>query len=361
MDLVSSLSVEELVTALRNGQIREESEISQAFARIAEFDSVLALELLRELPSRTHRDSAQIAILEACLKSDPAGFYHHLKTLEAGEHRARLIDDFVSRWGKQDPSMVLSLQGELDEIAHHGTTELFQRLLSDWAKRDFEAAEEWVVNSSNPSEKKALMDSLELGRFKKLRRGEAVDFILERSENATLQEALLSSFQDWVISEPKKALVRFSKLPKEHSAWRKVEAIGSRAMLSNQMRKADPNQVLEWAEIIPEGTSRREFLMGAIKVAMGGDIETGERLFKHLPESPERAEAARTFVEYKMRQDPVGLGHWLGELEPSATRDEAVSRFTDLLKNSDPERAREWAETIANEKVRSRSLNRLEE
>ena len=94
---------------------------------------------------------------------------------------------------------------------------------------------------------------------------------------------------------------------------------------------------------------------------MVNDIESGEKLFKHLPESPEREEAARSFVGFKMRQDPVGLAHWLGELEPSATRDGAVSRFASLLKESDPERAREWAETIEDEEERERALKDLSE
>ena len=58
-------------------------------------------------------------------------------------------------------------------------------------------------------------------------------------------------------------------------------------------------------------------------------------------------------------QDPVATTGWLERLPAGATRDAAVSAFTQSAINTDPEGAAVWASTIANENVRNTDLERI--
>ena len=69
--------------------------------------------------------------------------------------------------------------------------------------------------------------------------------------------------------------------------------------------------------------------------------------------------AARSVAAQWARQDPVATTGWLERLPAGATRDAAVSAFTQQAVESDPEGAAAWASTIANQDVRNTDLERI--
>ena len=131
-------------------------------------------------------------------------------------------------------------------------------------------------------------------------------------------------------------------------------------MMHHLFAKTDIAEVIALKDLIPQGEARRGFLQGLASNAASNDIDAAKEIIAHIPESRERVQAVGMFTELYIRKDPVALSEWLGGLDPSPSRDWAVERFATLLHQSDPERARSWAETISDEAKRKRVLEALD-
>ncbi len=77
---------------------------------------------------------------------------------------------------------------------------------------------------------------------------------------------------------------------------------------------------------------------------------------EHLPESPERAAAARKTADIWTMADPDATSDWLTRLPEGATRDAAIAGFTEHVVRGDPEAAAEWAAVIGSDDLRRDGL-----
>jgi hypothetical protein len=62
-------------------------------------------------------------------------------------------------------------------------------------------------------------------------------------------------------------------------------------------------------------------------------------------------------MERWTREDPVAAGNFLQDMAPSNSRDAAVKSYANELDGSDPQMAAEWAGSIADDQMRSETLN----
>ncbi len=363
MDLVRSLDGEALVEAFLAGQIRDELEIAEMFAKLGADDPERALDLLWEIPDRSRRSAAQNALLRVWVKRDAMGALARAAALPDTEFRNLLARDFAMEWARQDPSAALARLEELSRLSGPFGENLAESLLATWAQSDFGAAEAWVLVQPESPPRAGRLDALLLGHVAMLQAAEALDFVLDRPENAALQKHLDETLRSWAMGDPGAAVGRFAALPAHHPAWKETEALGGAAAMHQLMvaKTRDAGTVLELSQQLPEGEARNDFLLGAANTFSSNDIPAAREVVEAIPESRQRTDATGMLTELWMRQDPVALSEWLATLDPSPSRDSGVERFATLLAESDPERARQWAETIGDERERGHVLERLSE
>ncbi len=363
MDLVQSLSGDQLIEAFRAGQVRDGLEVAAAFGKIAETDPRRALQLVREIAGRRLKDRAQSAVIRAWAKSAPKDLLDFLQEQPVTSERGHIAREFAGKWVESDPEAAFAHLDELVGLGGIFSRDLAESLVKQWAETDFEAAERWVEQSAEPAKREALRDALLFGHVATLQGGEAVDFVLERPDNAALQKQLTKAMEKWAFGDPEAAIQRWASLPEEHVIWEETTSLGRSAMLAVLMRRqsggSDGGGILEWSHHLPPGEPRRQYLLGAANLASSNDLPMAEKIIAQIPESRERVKAVGMFAELWMRKDPVALSEWLGALEPSPSRDAAVSRFVRLLVSSDPDRAREWAETLSDPAGKARLLKEL--
>ena len=352
MDLVKSLSVDQLIEAFQAGQIRDSVEIATALGKVAESDPRLALRLVREIPGRDAHDRARRAVVAAWVKSDAQSLLKHIQALAPNAYRKQLARDLAWEWGKHDPEAAAEEINVFEEMIHPREN-VSDSLITQWAEKDYEAAERWINEKANSARKSAMLDSLLAGKIAGLEGSEAVEFLLARSDQASVRQHLAKAFQTWASGDPESAITRFAAMPEGHPIWKEIEGLGSKAMMS-LLHFGGRDKILTWQHKLPEGQPRTEFLLGAANIASSNDIPTAEKIIAEIPESRERERAVGMFTELWMRKDPVALSEWLSTLETSPSRDNAVYQFARLLAKSDPERARDWAETISDQDRKQR-------
>ena len=359
MDLVKSLSRDQLIEGFLSGQIRDESEVATALAIVAESDPKRALELVAKIPGRSSHDRARRAVIEQWVKIDANAALAHILSMPPQAYRRQLARDLAWTWGKHDPDAALANLAKIESLVDPGE-KLVESIISQWAKTNYDAAEQWITNKA-PVEKRDAMQRLLLdGQLANLHGQEAIDFILARPDKHALSAQLKKVFKNWSYSDPAAAIAGFLSLPTDHPIRSETKQIGSDAMMSILLLdRTNLDRILELKDLVPEGKARTQFLQGAANIASSNNIPLAERIIAHIPESRERVDAVGMLTELWMRKDHVGLSEWLSILEPSPSRDAAISRFVDLLAKSDPERAIEWAATISDEKARERTLKRL--
>ena len=360
-DLLDSLSVEQVIEAVRAGQITDETEIRLAFSRVAGLDPRRALELLPVVTGVNLHEAAKDAIMSTWASTDPDGLLDYTRALPPSQAKAGYAYGLAQSWMESDPAKAMGLLAEFESLCGSWKSRLAESMLAKWAELDLGAAEEWVENNSEPARRDALRDTLVAGHLRTLHGPAAIDFVLEREDNQLLQSKLTVAFQDWATADPEAALERFVAMPKNHAIWDEIEQMGRAAMLHAAMRKTGVGKILTLNESIGDEAARRRFLLGAANVASSNDLEVAKIIIAGIPESDERKEAVRMFTELHMRKDPVALSEWLTGLEKSPSRDEAVATFVRLLIKSDPERAHTWAETIDDERTRARWLKKIRE
>ena len=359
LDLVHSLSTDQLIEAFQIGQIRDSVEIATALGKVAESDPRLALQLVREIPGRDAHDRARRAVVSAWVNSNAQGLLEHLSAMAPTAYRKQLARDLVHAWGKHDPKAAVEKIKPLEEII--GPMErVSDSLITQWAKSDYESAERWVNEEAETTRRPAMLESLLAAKIASLESSEAVEFLLARPDQTAVQQHLAQTFLTWASGAPESAITRFAKMPVEHPIWREVENLGSKAMLS-LLHFGETEKILSWQHKIPEGNARTRFLSGAAQIASSNDIPVATRIIAEIPESRERERAVGMITELWMRKDPVALSEWLGTLDSSPSRDNAVFQFARLLATSDPDRARDWAETISDKERKQQLLQKLHE
>ncbi len=359
MDLVKSLSTDQLIEGFLSGQIRDESEVATALAIVAESDPKRALELVAKIPGRSSHDRARRAVIEQWVKADANAALAHVLAMPPKAYRRQLARDLAWTWGKHDPEAALANLTKIESLVDP-REKLAESIVSQWAKTDYDAAEQWITNEAPVEKRDAMQRSLLDGQLANLHGEDAIDFILARPDNHTLGDQLQKAFKNWTYSSPEAAITGFLSMPPDHPFRKEIKQLGSDTMMSLLLLdRTNLDKILELKDLVPEGKAQTRFLLGAANIASSNDIPMAERIVEHIPESRERVDAVGMLAELWMRKDHLGLSEWLSTLEPSASRDAAVSRFVNLLAKSDPERAAVWAETILDERQRKRALNSL--
>jgi hypothetical protein len=182
---------------------------------------------------------------------------------------------------------------------------------------------------------------------------QALTYIDRLEDKTQRQYALMNLFGEWPISDPEEAKVAFAKYPKE--------ALPSNVpfMFGQSMNLAGSREALAFSRLL-EGEVRENYLLGVLtEQAIKQPAKTAAIVTDYFQEDDQLRQVYRHLGGAWAGQDEHAAAEWVANLQPSAARDEAVSSFSKRLFSIDPERALQWASSIAEGKERVRRTDKL--
>ncbi|MCB1095879.1 MAG: hypothetical protein KDN22_09915 [Verrucomicrobiae bacterium] len=359
LDLIQSLSPEQLTDVIQSGQLRKDHELDAAFQSLALADSGEALRLADEIVDTNTLDRIQSVVINTCVTSDPEPLLIHLQSVSDSRARIDLVKQTAEAWAVHDPIAALNHLRILQEILGNDDLGMVSDILERCSQGNFDTAEEWVLNECPTGLREDLHRGLLSAR---LRWGgeEAVNFILKRGDAAS-REFLRKAFLSWAQYEPEGALDRFAKLQNEPELQDAPEMMG-KAAVEGLIRGSHKVSILTLQERLPEGEQRWKFLLGAVKGSVKANSrqhpDLAREIVTAMPESYERDQAMAHIAETWLKTDPAVLGDWLRAIAPSASRDVALSKIAGIVAKTDRGKAREWAALITNDNIRKRLVEK---
>ncbi|HJM65416.1 MAG: hypothetical protein CMP31_04535 [Roseibacillus sp.] len=278
---------------------------------------------------------------------------------------------FLRAWGQLDGAAAMKAVEELDrDPRRQGQAGI--AAMTGWASTDPEGAKAHLKGIDNELVKGVLAQGIVNG-LAGSDPGAATAFVLELDQSQ--REALANS-------DTEDGQRQWWERSRAYAFDRQLDTIAS-AQIERGMSNATA-----WAEQLPEGTikasafdrvadqfAREDPAAAADWVESHADKDYAERAVREVAEelgreNPEEAvrwladlpEANQSRAIYQSmerwtREDPVEAGNFLREMEPSASRDTAVRSYANEIDGSDPQMAAEWAGSIANDEIRTETLN----
>jgi hypothetical protein len=123
---------------------------------------------------------------------------------------------------------------------------------TEWAKRDPEAAAQWVNQVTDPDLREQLTGSLAMG-YAERDPFQAVDWALQSlPPGQVLDQSLADIAWTWAMRDPATAGTWVAQFPEGQTRQMSLES------LMNVWGNHDPNAALTWIESLPEGSLQTE-------------------------------------------------------------------------------------------------------
>ncbi len=305
MDASSAQSIfEDLRKRRGDGSEAQMTLFLRAWGQLDGASAMKAIEGMSRDPRR--QAQAGIAAITGWASADPEGAKAHLEGIENGMVKGVLAQGIVNGLASSDPDAATDFVLELDQ-----------------AQRS--AAE----NSSAEEGERQWWD-----------RGRAYAFDRQLDTIATAQiERGMSNATAWAEQLPEGTI--------KASAFDRV---------ADQFAREDPAAAAEWVKRHADQSYAERAVREVAEELGRENPEAAVRWVADLPEVTQ-SRAINQSMERWTREDPVSAGNFLREMEPSASRDAAVRSYANELDGSDPQMAAEWAGSIANDEIRSETLN----
>ncbi len=221
------------------------------------------------------------------------------------------------------------------------------QLLSEWQRDDFVQALEWArVLPDNSLQEKALFH---LSRqWIETRPDEAINHVLTLSTQSTL---LLVTFANhWVEIDPQAASTWASSLP---VGPRQTQVIAS---LTAAWAQQSPAEAAHYAATLSPGPAQREAIVSAVSGWTRLSPREAISWVSQFPAGPLKDEAYNQALSSWGQSDPASAAEWLVDQPEGTARDAAMSALSGEMASQYPAAAFEFAETIADERLRAQRL-----
>ena len=272
-----------------------------------QLDGTSAMEAVATIEGDPRRQAqAGIAAISGWASSDPEGAKAHLTTIDSEMVKGVLTQGIVSGLASTDPDGATDYVLELDRI---------QRAQA--------------ADADTRDERRQWLD-----------RGRAYAFDRQLDTIATAQIALgMNTATAWAENLPEGTI--------KASAFDRI---------ADRFASEDPTAAAEWVRSHADQDYAERAIREVAEELGREDPEQAVRWVADLPDA-NQSRAISQSMERWTRADPVAAGNFLQDMAPSESRDAAVKSYANELDGSDPQMAAEWAGSIADDQMRSETLN----
>ena len=305
MDASSAQGIfEELRKRRGDGSEAQMTLFLRAWGQLDGASAMKAIEGMSRDPRR--QAQAGIAAITGWASTDPEGAKAHLEGIENGMVKGVLAQGIVNGLASSDPDAATDFVLELDQAQRSA-----------------------AANSSAEEGERQWWD-----------RGRAYAFDRQLDTIATAQIALgMPNATAWAENLPEGTI--------KASAFDRI---------ADRFASEDPAAAAEWVRSHADQEYAERAVREVAEELGREDPEQAVRWVADLPDATQ-SRAISQSMERWTREDPVAAGSFLQDMAPSESRDAAVKSYANELDGSDPQMAAEWAGSIANDQMRSETLN----
>jgi len=244
----------------------------------------------------------------------------------------------ISGWASKDPEGAKAYLDTVDSEIARGV--LTQGIVSGMASTDPDGATDYVLELDQLQRERVAGADTREERREWLDRGRAYAFDRQLDTIATAQINLgMSNATAWAENLPEGTI--------KASAFDRV---------ADRFASEDPTAAAEWVRSHADQDYAERAVREVAEELGRENPEAAVRWVTDLPES-NQSRAINQSMERWTREDPVAAGNFLQDMAPSRSRDAAVKSYANELDGSDPQMAAEWAGSIADDQMRSETLN----
>ena len=330
----------------------------ESMARLARSDPRQALLLVNESAawkniSASHADALRRRIFREWVRTDARAALESvvggngaaassLSALEKGQNLRALVEE----WAAADPVAASKALSGLPNAGPGGSRPDFAELIfAKWMEKDADAAKAWA--GTVDAETKRKLDAIAAGMAAK-GPAEKIEAMLASPQDRSGFK-MVSTFADWLQSDPSGALARMVALPEKDEFWENSASNVAQHWATVQSLGGKVEEKLAWLDEVPSGPKREAFLKGLVDFGASNDIPFACRTVEQMSEGRLKENAMSGLAELWMRRDPMALSEWLLKQPATPSRHSAVSRFAELLAQSDRDAAKRWADTLPND------------
>lgn len=296
-EAVSELGKESLGEALERARAENNPIAIRAIERRwAEIDPENALKDWMEGKGKPPGD----AFFGAWAKSDPAGALRWFSSLPEGEVRKEAGVAVLDRIAKADPQRALDFSSQLSDGKDQAL--LVTRALA-------------ALGGKDPATALAAAQSLPEGPGRKA----GLDSVVTQIAATNLEEA--------------------QRLAKELPP---NTLSGASSVIAGALVRQSPESALEWAETLPEGTSKASAYAGIAREWASRDVVAAAAWLDTLPRGTERDSAVASFANRTAPRDPEGATAWASTLPQGEQRTAVLSQTLAIWQRVNPAAAAEW-------------------
>ncbi|HWB02488.1 MAG TPA: hypothetical protein VG796_05640 [Verrucomicrobiales bacterium] len=322
------------------------------FRRWAALDPAAALRAADGLKTWQSQRRGAETVLKIWAQQDAVAALKAATSAPPGFVRDRGVSYILYTLAKDDPVRGLELLSHLPKPDHAA----FYQVLNAWAAKEPRPAWEWLKSQSDPVRREQAARAVLSGMAANGQHKEALTLAEQQPEGRTRLQMISGVMEAWIRKDPTAALSNASKLPAgEFTAEMAYSLVRSAFNILDGYAAGAPDPK-KWADAFitkfPAGP-QREAVRAAMAVHvmtfnLGREFQAQKALplLADMEEGPWKARATADLAAAWTHTDAVAASEWLASLPPSRTRDAAVARFVERISLSDPERAKQWAETI---------------
>lgn len=360
------------------------------------------------------RDQAQQGLLSALTQSDPEAAWQYAQTLPpAGESRRDYKQQVVQMWAATDPPAALKAALTMEE----GNSRLgaISSAVAAWSRSDFDDALRYAISMEDSTLRSDVFRAMSSGTTGN--RQQLLDAMIEHMPvGDNFQNAVSSVFSSWAREDPAAAAVAVSQLPPGRALSRATEQIAAEwaragnheqvlawaqqlpegeartnaleslfSQLSTQdpqqalaalatlgpaergdalrslaagWSKANPEAVLQWANTWPDAGERAGIIRDALSQWANSSPEAAAAQIQRLPADQQEA-ATRAVVDRWAAKDAEAAAAWLARQPDGKSKDSSISVLARKIAPEDPETALRWTGAISEERPRNRQTEQI--
>jgi len=280
------------------------------------------------------RAKAVGALAETLAKTDPAAAWK-LASENATSERYTFHNDgrssVLRQWMLTDPKAAMEAVAAVeDNDARRG---LMSSTLADWARRDYNAALQHIMGSSDPD---ILTSGLStLAQVPGSDRAALFDAILDRVPSGEqYQRAVSQVISNWARDNPREAAAAIEQLPPGNTYTSTVAQVASHWFST----ATDKNEPLQWVLAMNPGEARASAI-GSIYASWGHSDPAAAAAAAMTLSSEDRSRVTHSILSSLSQKDPQAALQWASGLPDEKQRQDAIQRTLGYVAGSNPQQA----------------------
>jgi len=270
--------------------------------------------------------------------------------------RRRSIESLLARLAETSPLRALELADQIGAL--RATEDARERILEVWASNDPLAALRWSEEGLSQLPISSRHDQMQalLRGYASHDPAAAFDYVAALEEGTRIDSRIKSSLMEEVIE----VQIREGGLVEARGS---IQALPEGRLKQEMMRE----MVDEWAGFDPVGAAEYVASLGAdatpdLKTTIASEwaesdpAAAAKWLDSFPPDDPALPRATAEVIREWTRYDLDAPAEWLNTLPASEDLDRAVASYTYRAAQEDPAGAMSWAESIVDERLRSRMM-----